>query len=492
MGLLMITSGYGWSFDTKSDTLTISGGLSIKETDRKDLEKRTRSVVAVEGARADECEKLFAGMKKLVRADLSALDVSKCKSMRGMFQDCESLVSVDLSGWNTANVEDMSYMFKGCRSLEELDLRSMDITNVEDMSYMFSGCSGLERIRTGPMWLPRKVTGAQDMFNECKELRELSVTAWPSASLKDCYSMFFHCEALEALDLSSMDVTNVRNLGFMFCGCGSLRRLQLGGWATYNVEKMTYLFRGCGSLETLDLTGWHVSEGADTSKMFDDVPQTARVAVNDETVARLLPEGITAESCGWKYHYDNRTLVIDGEVPDWRFPHSDGVRWVDGIPRAPWHGLAGMIERVIAKPGARTKTCYRMFAGCAHLKEVDLRELDVSGVRELAGMFTGCASLETVGLNGWDIRSVRHMPGVFEECGKLREADLSGWDVSSVHTFDRFFYRCGSLEKVLLDNWKTNGKARLNRFFAGCGSLSPEAVRCEDGSIRREADSLPR
>ncbi len=464
MGLFTITSGRGWSFEMKSGRLTIDGDVLIENVARKDIKDRVRSVVALEGARAGHCAFMFWEMKNLEHAELSALDVSECRDMSSMFKGCASLKSLDLSGWNTANVENMDSMFEGC--------------------------AGLESIRTGPMWDPRKVIRAYGMFSGCEKLREIAVTAWPSASLEDCGRMFSDCRSLEELDLSSMDVTDVGKLCFMFYGCGSLRSLKLGGWNTCGAADMSRLFCGCRSLESLDLTGWHVSEGTETKEMFYEVPQSVRIRANDETVARLLPEGVKPEPSGWHFNYEDRTLVIDGELPDWRFPSCRGDVGEDGIPRAPWHSLAGLIERAAARPGARTKTCYRMFAGCGRLKEADLHELDISGVRELAGMFKACGSLESVDLSGWDLGNVKHMPGFFEDCGGLREADLSGWEVSGVHSFDRFFCRCGSLEKVLLDGWKTNDKARLNSFFGDCGSLSPEKVSCEDGKIRKETEAL--
>jgi len=464
MGLFTITSGKGWSLDTKSGTLTVGRDFFIDSVEKKDIKDRVRSVVMTDGASTRSASYLFSGMKNLERVELSRLDVSDCDSMVSMFSGCVSLKSLDLFGWNTANVK--------------------------DMSFMFDGCTALESIRTGPRWDLRKVTNTCRMFEECEKLRVISLSAWPSASLKDCSGMFSGCRSLEKLDLSAMDVTNVRDYSFLFFDCGSLRELNMGGWLTCNAADMSRLFCRCGSLESLDLSGWHVSEGTDTKEMFYEVPQTVHVIANDETVARVLPEGVKPDYPGWHFSYEDHTLVIDAELPDWRFPSCLRGVGEDDIPRAPWHRLTGLIERATAKPGATAKTCYRMFAGCGRLKEADLRELDISRVRELAGMFKACGSLSTVDLGSWDLGSVRHMQGFFEECSALREADLSGWDVSGVHSFDRFFLGCGSLEKVSLGNWRTNDKARLNSFFGGCESLSPEAVRCEDVKIRKETEGL--
>ena len=296
MALFAKTSGEGWSFDKKTGQLTITGELPVDADDAfQALGKRIHSIVAVKGARVTFAPWLFAHLKNLKVADLAELDVTACESLDGMFQGCFSLTSVDLSGWDVRNVKSMMDMFECCESLVSLDLSTWDVRNVKIMSRMFCFCKSLKSIKTGPLWIPRLVEETFDMFGGCLSLRKIDLSAWHFGSLHGCGRMFCQCRSLEQLDLSSMDVGLVEEMPDMFAGCESLRSLWLEDWDLWYVKDMNNLFAGCGKLETLDLTGWRIPDNADTEDMFKGVPTSVQVIASDDSVVRLLPEGVKVE-----------------------------------------------------------------------------------------------------------------------------------------------------------------------------------------------------
>ena len=61
---------------------------------------------------------LFLDCSKLEHLDISGIDVSAVKTMRGLFAGCHSLTDLDLSGWDTTNVTDMADMFSNCYGYE--------------------------------------------------------------------------------------------------------------------------------------------------------------------------------------------------------------------------------------------------------------------------------------------------------------------------------------------------------------------------------------
>ena len=291
------SSGAGWSFDKQSGRLTISGDLGDSSLPfPSGLYKNILSVVALEGARVKHGKSLFAYMKNLREADLSKLDVSQCDDLSSMFYQCEALVSVDLTGWNTSNVKSMKNMFGFCTSLLSLDLRTWNTGNVETMEQMFSYCKSIQSIRTGPKWCTRNVTDVSQMFFTCQRLSGLEMSDWPSTSLRKCYDMFHDCCSLKELDLTSMDVSHVSEFRAMFFNCNSLIRLNLAGWNTRNVTDMHFLFGLCNQLKVLNLTGWRIREDADTGDMFPRHFKNLRILADDDSVIRLLPEGIVRET----------------------------------------------------------------------------------------------------------------------------------------------------------------------------------------------------
>ena len=119
------------------------------------------------------------------------------------------------------------------------------------------------------------------------------------------------------------------------------------------------------------------------------------------------------------------------------------------------------------------------FSGCENLKLVDLTNIKVVTVADMA--FAGCTELETV----------RHMEKIgiagnmaFAGCTKLKEADISGLHTSGIGVFDSctsltsvktahytsmgegMFHECTSLKEVVINNPRVPGSA-----FEGCSSL---------------------
>lgn len=267
MGLFTKTSGKGWDFDKYDGMLTIYGHLERWfDSPFKKIAKKVRKIKAVEGGSVSNGYSLFADMKNLVSADLTALDVSNCTDMDSMFFGCESLVSLDLSTWN--------------------------IKNVRTMASMFFFCKKLERVKTGKGWIAENLTDADSMFQGCRKLHEIDLSFLSSSRLEDCLEMFSDCQSLEVLDLSSLSVSKVRSMAFMFSGCDKLRTLKLGGWDTRKAVDMAYMFNECSSLEILDLTGWHINDGTNTNNMFSDLSKQVKVIADDKSVVRLLPEEI--------------------------------------------------------------------------------------------------------------------------------------------------------------------------------------------------------
>jgi len=90
--------------------------------------------------------RMFTGLKKLEKIDLSGLDSSNVTDMRRMFGGCEKLKNIDVSNFDTSNVTDMSGMFDNCGKLEKIDLSSFDTSNVIYMEETFGECKGLKEL----------------------------------------------------------------------------------------------------------------------------------------------------------------------------------------------------------------------------------------------------------------------------------------------------------------------------------------------------------
>ena len=173
-------------FDNATGTLTFRRGLS-KPAGAYDLNvesndpgwnaqsENIKKVVfdaSFANARPTSCCRWFADCFYLTEIDgIENLNTQNVTDMRDMFTCCYALTSLDVSNFNTQNVEDMTDMFLGCEGLSLLDLSNFNTANVMGMSSMFSGCSTLQTIFASDKFVTDKVSGGDDMFISCENLK---------------------------------------------------------------------------------------------------------------------------------------------------------------------------------------------------------------------------------------------------------------------------------------------------------------------------------
>ena len=173
-------------FDNATGTLTFRRGLSKPagaydlnmESNNPGWEAQKRNIKKVvfdasfANARPTSCCRWFADCFYLTEIDgIENLNTQNVTDMSEMFTCCYALTSLDVSNFNTQNVEDMTDMFLGCEGLSLLDLSNFNTANVMGMSSMFSGCSTLQTIFASDKFVTDKVSGGDDMFISCENLK---------------------------------------------------------------------------------------------------------------------------------------------------------------------------------------------------------------------------------------------------------------------------------------------------------------------------------
>ena len=138
----------------------------------------------------------------------------------------------------------------------------------------------------------------------------------------------------------------------------------------------------------------------------------------------------TSGTCAWEIS-DVGVLTIkpaEGE--------SGQLIW-DSNP--PWYANRADIKSVQFQGNIQTRTCYQMFVDCKNLKRIDFTGFSTSGVESMYRMFKNCTRLEDVDVNqmkNWDVSTVRDISEMFNGCQKIKTLDLSGWEVGlDVNTY---------------------------------------------------------
>lgn len=174
---LSTKSSPAFSYNTKTNTLTIKGKITKSDVENIQKHKKTTEKIVIKSGTVfpDDSRKLFCSFKKLVSIDLSNADTSHVTNMYGMFMDCKSLKTVNMSGIDTSNITDMKAMFIRCESLENIDLSHIDTS---------------------------ALIGVESMFEDCVSLTTLDLSSFNTSNIEYWSSMFKGCSALQTIYVS--------------------------------------------------------------------------------------------------------------------------------------------------------------------------------------------------------------------------------------------------------------------------------------------------
>lgn len=122
------------------------------------------------------------------------------------------------------------------------------------------------------------------------------------------------------------------------------------------------------------------------------------------------------------------------------------------------------------------------FGNSENLLTVDLSNWDTSKVTDMSYMFSTKASdIDTenvymnieniIGIEDFDTSNVTTMNTMFQNCNKLKNIDLSNWDTTNVIDMSWMFNRCESLNSLDLSNWNTNNVTNMNNMFKEATNL---------------------
>ncbi len=168
----------------------------------KDYKSQITAVIARDGAKVTNCDRLFSNCANLKSVDIAKLDITGTTSMR--------------------------YMFSGCSSLENLDLSTLDTSAVTTMQCMFYNVSALKSIKLNG-WNTENVNDMQYMFRNCASLTSLDLSSFNTAKVTTFYTTFYQCSKLEALDISNFSSDSLTRTDYVFDSCPALEEIAVNG-----------------------------------------------------------------------------------------------------------------------------------------------------------------------------------------------------------------------------------------------------------------------
>lgn len=437
--------------------------------------------VADEGIAPKSTASWFKGQHSLRSADVSKLDMSKCKDVSYMFWECDSLESIDLSAWDTSSFENASFMLESCRRLRELDVLGWDVSNVTNMENVFACCSSV---------------------------RTLDISTWDNSKTVNMKQAFVGMSHLEKV-----------KLGDRFNWIGDGPRLPYpddefipaanGKW--YDVDGNSYAPEDIPSNKAMTYTAVPPKKAFAVYSSDDQSLNFYKRSAVPAAGERFEGKTATAVYAGieTKEYYDTNpwdryvddiktvTVVDQGIAPvstAYWFAFCKNLTTAD-LTKLETSNVANMtnmfnfcsslteLEGVSNWNTSKVESMSSMFALCP-LTSLDLSNWDTSNVEHLQCMFSTCSSLTSVGdISNWDTSKVVSMADMFTGCSSLKTLNLSNWDISNVAKLDGMFYGCSSLTTVGdISNWNTSKATVMQSMFNGCSKLS---VNCSNWNVSK-------
>ena len=313
----------------------------------------------------------FAGVRNLKTADVSKLDMSRCKTIECMFTDCISLETLDLSSWDTSSLTNMSQAFQHCASLTKLNVSGWDVS---------------------------KVTNMQLAFAEDKALGSLDLSTWDNSATTSMKDAFLQMDSLNEISLGSK---------FRFVGTNGY----------LPTPSSAYIAGADGKWYDTDGNGYAPADMPSNKAMtYTAIPPKKAFAVYSADDDSLnLYKRAAAPAAGEQFEGKTATEVYEG-VEDASYTATDG---------APWALHAAEIASVtVEDAGVSPVSTAYWFKDASKLSSVSLAGLDTSQTTCMDGMFQGCSSLESLDLTNMSTRRVASMTAFLGGCDSLAELSI--------------------------------------------------------------------
>ena len=487
-GLENMTSAPGWMLNYSKDIKT--------------------AIVYDEGISPTDTGFWFAELRNMKTADVSKLDMSKCKTIGCMFTNCTSLTTLDLSAWDTRSLTDMNQAFQNCTSLTKLNVSGWDVSKVTNMTLSFAEDRTLSSLDLST-WDNSAVTSMKDVFSMMDSLNEVSLGSkfkfvGTSPFLPDQTGHVAGADGkwydTDGNGYAPADIPS--NKAMTYYASKDLVP-QKTAFAVYSADdnsldfyKRTEVPTAGSSFEgktvTAVYTGIEDTNGSQPWSNYKWSIKTATVVddgIQPKSTARWFASCTYMTQCNMSTLDTSNTIntsyMFLGAGPStldlsgWDTSNLTDTSYM-------FNGSSLKTIDLSSWDTSKVTTMVQMFYNCSSLTTLDLSGWDTSKVTNMNNMFLGCSSLTTLDLSGWDTSKVTAMRGMFLGCTSLTTLDLSGWDTSKVTTMRGMFRNCSKLTTLGdLSSWDTSKVNDMNSMFLGCSKLS---VNCSNWDVSKVID----
>lgn len=231
-----------WSYDNSTDTLTISDTPGNGRQEFTAEAQRWADVYTMPW----NIEGKWYSYVKTVIIDGNPRPASTAE----WFANAANLTEIEnLKNLDTSCVESMKSMFNACKKLTSIDVSAFDTSKVTSFFGMFGYCTNLTELDLSSFDVSNAIE-ISNMFSTCKSLKQLDLSSFQLDYNKviDSRGLFMGCESLETLYLFHIDTAKIKSTERMFSGCSSLKTIYAPCTSVFTRMISRNTFSGCENL----------------------------------------------------------------------------------------------------------------------------------------------------------------------------------------------------------------------------------------------------
>ena len=458
----------------------------------------------------------FAELRNMKTADVSKLDMSKCKTIGCMFTNCTSLTTLDLSAWDMRSLTDMNQAFQNCTSLTKLNVSGWDVSKVTNMTLAFAEDRALSSLDLST-WDNSAVTSMKDVFSMMDSLNEVSLGSkfkfvGTSPFLPDQTGHVAGADGkwydTDGNGYAPADVPSNKAMTYY-----ASKDLVPGITISGNAEVGETLTATVNNLSEEEITGyqWYtVDDSSNETAIANATAHTYTLTANEvgkkilckafykngsatKNVKTTPTDNVTPQKTAFAVYsaddnslnfYKRTSVPSAGDTFDGKTATAvyTGIEKKQAAQDPQWKDKASKIKTAtVVDNGIKPVSTSYWFgswtsSGYTNLVAIDIAKLDTSNVTSMNSMFYGCSSLTSVGglSSNWDTSNVADMSYMFERCSHLTSVGgLSNWDTSNVTRMNSMFSDCSQLTSVgNLSGWDVSKCKSFGSMFYHCSSLT--------------------
>ena len=496
-------TGTGFSFDTETGVMTLSGNVDKDELRNFEKKDEVLSVVSEAGTKfPTDCSYMFRDFDNCTSMDLSNVNTASTTNMEFMFYSCSDLISLDISGLDMRHVTNEDRMLAENFKLTSLRLGT-NFSDVTDNMRLNNGVDGwckgstVSRIsgtnstavfsNSGTNWYHKIafIDGSVKVDGTAQIGETLTATVTGANTTKFKYQWKRGEEAISGATSSSYKIVKADAGMYIYCEVSGSDAWISGSIQNNDgikVDKMAGPAKPTGltydapsKKGRTDAIIYGVNDTMQYSR-YSDFSNANSVSKDSDKITGLgagtyyirvketesalagayatvkIPEGQAA--C---YTFSKGVLTLQGKV------ENDDIKRFD---------KKSEVKSIVASNGTiLSGYCYELFSNYDQCVKIDLSKAKTSQMTSMEAMFRGCSAVKTIDLSGFDTSNVENFSYLFSECTSLTKLNLSHFDTSNAKNMSYMFYGCEALSSLNINNFKTGQVANIYYMFYNCKSL---------------------